>query len=99
MKDKGILFLHYEDKHRKLNYVIRNGKICVITSKTSNKVKYIKKHQTVVIEFEDGNMHTVNPEVVEQDGFVKELFDYMTDLENNHFKKYMDQFLAVEFNL
>ena len=99
MKDKGILLLHYEDKHRKLNYVIRDGKICVITSKSSNKLKYIEKHQTVVIEFEDGKMHTVSPEIIDHDEDVKDLFDYMTDLENNHFNKYLDIFIGVAFNL
>lgn len=99
MKDKGILFLHYEDKHRKMNYVIRNGNVCVITSKASNKVNYIKKHQSVVIEFEDGHMHTVTPQLMDSDNQVKDLFDYMTDLENNHFKAFQDTFLGIEFNL
>lgn len=99
MKDKGIILLHYEEKHRKLNYVVRYGKVCVITSKNSNKVNYIKKHQSVVIEFENGEMHTVSPQVIQQEEQVKDIFDYMTNVENNHFKTYQESFLAIEFNL
>ncbi|TNF07087.1 MAG: hypothetical protein EP317_05485 [Bacillota bacterium] len=99
MKDKGIILLHYEEKHRKMNYVVRYGKVCVITSKQSNKVNYIKKHQSAVIEFENGEMHTVIPTIIQKEEHVKDLFNYMTDLENNHFKMYQDEFLAIEFNL
>ncbi len=98
MNTKGILLLNYLDKQRKLNYVTKDGKLISITSGKSNKVAYMKEHDSVELQF-GAEVVKATPEIVTDRDTINELFDYMTAEDNNHFKANNDIFVAVKFNV
>jgi len=99
MNKKGILLLNYDNKQRKLNFATDDdNKLVVITSGRSNKVAYMKENDSVELQFGE-EVVSAKPELITDEAEVKQLFEFMTAQDNNHFKAYNDIFIAVKFSL
>jgi general stress protein 26 len=97
MKEKGLLKLNVGNKKRSMNYIKSNGKLYVITSKNSKKIEDLTNTNEVELAF--GQTETVNARatVINELNFVQSVFDTLTKEGNNHFKKFKDDFVTIEF--
>lgn len=98
MDKQQILELNYGINQRKLNYIVKNGKYYAITAGISKKVSSIKDNNKVSLLINDLKINAVAT-IINDQVIVKDLFDEMTSLENNHFKTYNEVFVALEFTI
>lgn len=98
MNKKGILLLNYLDKKRKMNYVTKDDQLLVITMGTSNKVAYMKENKTVDLQFGE-EVVKAKPEIISNQADVKAYFEFMNEEDNNHFRSYNENFVAVKLEV
>lgn len=98
MKDLGLLKLNVGEKKRNMNYMKVDQKVYVITSKDSKKINDIRANDQVELIF---GKEAVGAKavVIEDPEQVKSIFDQLTAIDNNHFKQYRRDFVAIEFIL
>jgi general stress protein 26 len=97
MKELGLLKLNVGNKKRSMNYIQLDGKLYVITSKKSQKIVDLSTTNEVELSFGRTETCSATAHVIEDQTQVHTLFDTLTNADNNHFKKFRDDFVAIEF--
>lgn len=99
MREKGILKFKGAESKGAMHHIQYNGKKVSITMSDSRKVKHINENGTIGIapnllsrKFEDTKVSVVNDKA-----YAKAVFDYMTSLKHNHYKKYDEKLVVLEF--
>lgn len=100
MKEKGILKFKGEESKGAMHYVIHNNQKVSITMGTSRKVKHIRKNKGILIapnllsrKFEETKI-SIN----DDKSYVKEVFDYMTQLKNIHYKEWHENLVVLQYH-
>jgi hypothetical protein len=97
MKDQGLLFLSYETKTRPLHYIVLGKEVVFLTTKQSNKVKYMEKSKDVKVKFNNpiAKVNEKKAKVVVDKEYIKQVFNEMLNRKNTHFKDFSDDLVAV----
>lgn len=99
MKSKGILKLQAGAKERKVNYIIKENKVLIITSGNSKKVNDIREDNKVNLVFSAQEEMKATGKILDNKDVVEAVFEEFNRVENNHFKNLKDEFVVIEFSI
>lgn len=99
MKAKGILKFKNEYSKGGMHYVMFKDSKVSITLNTSRKVKAVKKNGSLLIagHLLSRNFVETKVEIVDQTNQVKEVFEYMKEIKNTHYKTWDDQLVILKY--
>lgn len=99
MKDKGLLKYKGTESKGAMHYIKYNDQYVSLTQKTSRKVKDITKENQLMIAFGlfSKAFEKVDVTIVEEETFVKEVFDFMKSNKHTHYKTYVDNLVVLSY--
>ena len=101
MKTKGILKFKNNYSKGGMHYVVFNNNKVSITLSSSNKVKAINEKGSLLIanNLLSRNFVETKITIIDKKDEVKEVFEYMKQIKNTHYKKWNDELVVLQYTL
>ena len=98
MNKKCLIKFEHDNTKDLMHYVVYDGDLVVLSRYESKKVDYIDKHKKLSVSFdiEAKTYDLLNAEVVTDESYVKEVYDYMINTNNAYFKDGIDGLCAIK---
>lgn len=99
MKKKGILKFKSEYSKGGMHYVIFKDAKMSLTLSTTRKVKAVKEKGSLLIagNLLSRNFVETNIEIIDQVDKVKEVFEYMKQVRNTHYKTWDEHLVVLKY--
>ena len=82
------------------HYAVYEGDFVALSELDTGKVTYIKDHGTLDITFDPKSetYDIMNIDVIEDKDYVQQVYDFMTEQDNNYFKNGIDNLCVLKFH-
>ena len=94
-----IKFRHGNNKGI-FHYTVFEGDFVALTEVKTGKIDYIKEHGTLDITFDltSETYDIMEVDVIEDEDYVKKVYDFMLKNENNYYKDGFDKLCVLKFH-
>ncbi len=101
MKNKGILKFKGTESRGAMHYITYKGNTVSLTMSSSRKVKHIKANNVIGIadSLISREFNNIEVEIIYDEKYVKEVFDYMKTEKHTHYKKESDGLVVLKYNV
>jgi hypothetical protein len=100
MPKRDLIKFRHENKKGIFHYTVYEGDFVALSEIQTSKVDYIKKHGTLDITFDltSENYDIMQVDIIENEEYVKKVYDFMLDNENNYFKDGFAKLCVLRFH-
>ncbi len=101
MKNKGILKFKGSQSKGAMHFILYNGTYVSITKKTSRKAKDIESGKKLQIAYSlfSRDFNEVDIKINEDKKEVYNVFEFMRESKHSHYKKYLDEFVVLNYTI